>query len=401
MDLRGGKHQRASKRSRAEVELAHAYDEPAIHLPTSAHAFDSAIAFELVKGWAWGSHSATDVQRLAHLVHTDFSSVLAKALHIPTGWIPESITKLAKLGSWGKHPGNIHRDLKILLGDPSVPEAHCVRVPINVCKAQEGTENIVTAPLPVLLPHELFANLYNERRELFESTYIGETQDGTDASCSAKLRAFWSELERRRDPKLDGHEMCRVDGWKNKFIPISLHGDAVPVVRVGRPGTKSYDVYSSSGVLATGDTRKVKQFNFGIYEALKVKGENGTMAGLWKIMLWSLKAAFNGRWPAADSDGRAWLAGSDEEKRAGLPLAGGFMLVLWMLKGDLDHFFKSYGTCSYNSNTPCEYCPAGRSAHDKYSRFNYFGKNVSLKTQGFTARQWRNMAPALHNGFLH
>ena len=109
MDLRGGKHQRASKRSRAEVELAHAYDEPAIHLPTSAHAFDSAIAFELVKGWAWGSHSATDVQRLAHLVHKDFSSVLAKALHIPTGWIPESITKLAKLGSWGKHLGNIHR----------------------------------------------------------------------------------------------------------------------------------------------------------------------------------------------------------------------------------------------------------------------------------------------------
>ena len=50
---------------------------------------------------------------------------------------------------------------------------------------------------------------------------------------------------------------------------MALHGDAVPVVKVGKPGVKSFDAYSISSLIAVGKTRAVKQDIFGFFEKFK------------------------------------------------------------------------------------------------------------------------------------
>ena len=75
------------------------------------------------------------------------------------------------------------------------------------------------------------------------------------------------------------------------------------------------------------------------------------------------------------------------------------------MKGDLEQFFKAYGCCNYNSNSPFEYCPCNRS-NNKLMLFNYFGLDEMWKRMTFDPRAWRNnkMALLMHGGgkgFVH
>ena len=76
--------------------------------------------------------------------------------------------------------------------------------------------------------------------------------------------------------------------------------------------------------------------------------------------MWSLEAAFEGKFPRHDVDGKALQDG-----KAGTELAGGLKFVLWSLKADLDHWAKAYGLTHYNSNDPCEFCTASRKGNWK------------------------------------
>ena len=144
----------------------------------------------------------------------------------------------------------------------------------------------------------------------------------------------------------------------------------------------------------------MKQYVFGLFKKSKVKGKIGpSMETIMKTLIWSLQAGFNGKWPAANENGRKWRKGTVEAKLAGSPLAGGFRMVLWSLKGDLDHVFKSYGCCNYNSNSPCEYCPCDRS-NNKLMLFNYFGLDAMWKKMVFSPGAWRKKQMA-HGAFVH
>ncbi len=89
---------------------------------------------------------------------------------------------------------------------------------------------------PLLLPHLLFAHIYATAKNRFNQLFVGGVGD-----MAAALEAFWSEVERRNDPRLKDHPMTRKRQWKRRAIPLAIHGDAVPVVAVGKHGTKSLD----------------------------------------------------------------------------------------------------------------------------------------------------------------
>ena len=89
------------------------------------------------------------------------------------------------------------------------------------------------------------------------------------------LVEFWTEVEARGDPRLHDHPMCRRPGWKSLAIPIAIHGDAVPVIAVGKAGTQSMDNISWQSLLAQGATMTVKFLVYSMFEKLQGTGFHG------------------------------------------------------------------------------------------------------------------------------
>ena len=56
-----------------------------------------------------------------------------------------------------------------------------------------------------------------------------------------------------------------------------MHGDAVPVTKIGKAGPKSMDVYSTSGLLGAGTAMALTSYMLGIFTNSEVR-ENGNTA---------------------------------------------------------------------------------------------------------------------------
>ena len=77
----------------------------------------------------------------------------------------------------------------------------------------------------------------------------------------------------------------------------------------------------------------------------------------WDMIVWPLYFLYFGIWPTVDVHGAAFPAGSPAAMLAGSTLAGGVCDVVWIPKGDFDHFAKNLYTRSYRANLSCEWCP--------------------------------------------
>jgi len=231
----------------------------------------------------------------------------------------------------------------------------------------------------------MFAHIYTYFPERFKNIFLG----GSDG---ASLENFWSEVCLRRDPRMRFHPMVNSPQWKKRAVPLSVHGDAVPCVAVGKAGTKSFDVCSFQGLLGHGTTKELKLLIFGIFEHTKTADG---MSAIWKDVMWSFEHLNRGEWPAGDPKGRPWPPGSLDAIRAGQPLAGGHFGVVWGLKADLNHLSKAWGLKHYNSNTPCELCRCNRSEEVAY-RFNNFRKDAAWKTSLVSAEDWKAENPTPH-----
>ena len=45
--------------------------------------------------------------------------------------------------------------------------------------------------------------------------------------CTQDNKAFWDEVEKRKDDRLTGHPLQKEDNWKASTIPCFVHGDGV------------------------------------------------------------------------------------------------------------------------------------------------------------------------------
>ena len=104
----------------------------------------------------------------------------------------------------------------------------------------------------------------------------------------------------------------------------------MPVIQVGKPGTKSLEVVSHQSVVAVdGSSLLLKQPVCAVFEQSKVKSSDvNTDNEIGQVLLWSYKALQDGHWPAGDHRGRRYDAASAEGQLAGQALAGGFCGVL-------------------------------------------------------------------------
>ena len=102
------------------------------------------------------------------------------------------------------------------------------------------------ADVPVCLPHELFAYYWKHHTARFNEVFFG------DYTTTSSRRAFWKELLARKDPRLVGHSMMGRDNGEDYASLVALHGDAVPVVKVGKPGNRSVEAWQICSLFANG-----------------------------------------------------------------------------------------------------------------------------------------------------
>ncbi len=377
--LRGGRRQRQE----ALAEL-HTSDASGASLQAEPE-HDSQLGLYLIQEWAWGHKSATEVQKLSYMAFLDQQAALKRAQGnscIPlSGHISKTLDRLAGLGARGRTPGNCHRDLVRMLGEPKLPCPFEVLVPVKIPKPKHLQPSVANVKMPFLLPHEYFAFLYREHPALFRSLMLGDNGSGP------RVEEFWRGVVKRKDPRISRHPMCSKQGWLAHAVPLSLHGDAVPCIQVGKHATKSFDAISMQGLLSEGTTLWVKQLIFGIFEHVKT---DTTMEEVWAVIVWSFEVLFAGVWPEKDHRGVKYTLGSGEAALAGSRLCGPYFAVIFQLKGDLDYFAKNLFLRHFNAVEPCDFCPC--STHLSHQWWpNYFEDDAQWKTRLFTVDQWQGL----------
>ena len=172
----------------------------------------SLLAAFLLEQWSWGFMSAQMVQAIAERSRLDFDRWTASGQDA----VAQDLRNLAELGSRGAHHNNCNRDLLALLGH----EGNHVPDPLaftTLCKtARPGI--FASRPMQLLLPHEFFASLYHHYPAHWRTHVCPSDED---------LEAFWIGVDSH--PALCNNPIRDDPEWRRRAIPLSLHGDGVPI----------------------------------------------------------------------------------------------------------------------------------------------------------------------------
>ena len=140
---------------------------------------------------------------------------------------------------------------------------------------------------------------------------------------------------------------------RDKCIPIAVHGDGAPVQGVGKQWSMSADTWSLTSLIARGPTMLY-------YLVIAMLWQNALATNSVELffneLAWSFLWMEAGVWPRTDARGQPWPAGSEDARRAGSPLAGGFRGTLFLLIGDLEYIYKFLKLEHFGSMTPCALC---------------------------------------------
>ena len=103
----------------------------------------------------------------------------------------------------------------------------------------------------VLLPHELFASLHTNANGWRHSTDEGLVQE------------FWSNFS--RDHCMSGHPLLHRQDFQTRCVPLSLHGDEVPITGVGKIWCRSALTLSWTSFIATAAGASLEDNSMYIY----------------------------------------------------------------------------------------------------------------------------------------
>lgn len=253
---------------------------------------------------------------------------------------------------------NHHRDLmawvRMRFSFEFSLEPRMADVPFQTVKGAETTVSMIQQPF--VLPHELFAVLFDASREEFYVRLLGASNH---EAAVARAVAFW-DGSHPNDPRKRGCEPLTRAEHRTRGIPISLHGDGVPC------SNESLMVLSWWSLLGVGSTLDTHFMMSCYFTTTETTGEYNTKPEIWKTIVWSLRACVRGVWPERDHDNKPWAPASYEAMRAGTPLAGGWFLVPWQFSGDTEFKVRHLNIPgSWSSNHPCCSCRADRSGGNR------------------------------------
>lgn len=243
---------------------------------------ESALCFLLLSVFSWGEISPQLAQRIAHAGYEDAKNMTAQKTSL------KDLEKLARIGSSGvygnKCYGNIMKTLPIQIALPEVAEA---RLPFK------GGNWL---PQSFLLPHELFARVFHCFKDTWRKCVVPST---------ARLEEFWrSNCEH---PAMAGSDLKERAHYQQYAVPISMHGDDVPITGVGKSWAALMTVFSWSSIIGAGTTADMQWFIYGCFEKLRVVNEDqnlDTLGVFFTILKWSFHWLYKGCWPDRDWNGK-------------------------------------------------------------------------------------------------
>jgi len=251
-----------------------------------------------------------------------------------------AVEKLGSIGSSGEHPNNCWADLKKILPEPKLPKLFRLELPLV-----HTTLGRFRHSVPMLLPHQLFAALYEHYPDKFTEILLGSR-----LNC----KRFWAAV--KGSPQFLAHEVGKVPGYEENCIPLKIHGDGTPVTGLGKGWGKLVDIFSVSSMLVIGTTILRSMMIFMMFQHLICRDDDhNTMNTVFRMFIWSFKACWAGRHPVEDWNGVKMVY-----DLAGTELCGGFFFCVWSLIQDLEHGNKVYDMPNPTANACCPLCPVGR-----------------------------------------
>ena len=250
------------------------------------------------------------------LCHTsEAPSIQALALAATkSGASRPDLQELAKLGNFGNSPQHIYEQMvsKYCKSEAiHMPGPYVVDIPVVVTK--ESSTAVQWRPVAFFLPHEWFGWI--------SSSNLSEDQREQLAGWS-HLEQFWEEHD-LLDPKLENNPVMDDGNDPANFLPLLLHGDGGAFQR-----NDSINVISMRSLLSSSSVSMSQMLLAAIPKAAVNKSEKleeDTMHQIWKVLVWSFKHMFEGRYPAFNhlgskfaldkgSEGSALDKGKDKSK---------------------------------------------------------------------------------------
>jgi hypothetical protein len=244
------------------------------------------LASLLLNLFAWGEISAQRLQEVAQAAVQDIDG-FAEGL-VDVG----NLKQMAKIGAAGHHQNKCYVDLmRHSEGTAKLPNPFICKLPFR--------EPVHEALQSMLLPHELFAAIYHNYPRAWQQSLV---------PSEARLMAFW---EAQKDhPQFLGHPVRKRANYQSRCVPISLHGDDVPVTGVGKTWTGKITQWCWASMIGRGPTTAMLFWIFALFERLRVRAADGTETTLhafFKVLRWSFGILFHGVWPDRDHHGRMTL----------------------------------------------------------------------------------------------
>ena len=336
---------------------------------------NNALAMFLLEQWAWGHISAQLAQQMA-----------SKAIEDMHQDVPGQLQRLAKLG--GGYSNKMSADM-MASNKSSLCKPFLVHLPYKKKKI----------PLQkMLLPHELFASIYEGYPDTFHNVLVGPPES---------LATFWST--NLLHPAMQGHPCL---GDMSRKIPLAMHGDGVPITGLGKIWSKTAWVYSWCSLLSDTAT-KDKQFLIGmVWDTLQ--GPH-TMEKFHEVVAWSFKYLQLGIWPMEDHEGKPHLfmhifflvakypmhhsyaplfqhiprysAGTLGHKKKGTPLAGGWAGLLFTLQGDMDYFSNVLKLPRWQTKKNC--CILCQADSEGVNTWKNFSQTAPWVATSWKTENWR------------
>lgn len=247
----------------------------------------SALATMLMELIAWGEISAQMGQRIAQCAYQDACALKNDDTNLG------DLQVVSEIGASGRYPNKCYGDLmRKLPVEIKVPLAYKHNLPFK-----NPLDSLRQA---FLLPHELFASIW----QFYPATWRKFVMP-----CARRLRAFWES--NRSHPVFPTHDVQHRGDYTERCIPISLHGDDVPITGIGKAWASLMTTFSWTSMLSTGETRDCQYFIFGCFEKLRESNvedqSKDTLGVFFRILVWSLNWLYKGQWPDRDWQGRLQL----------------------------------------------------------------------------------------------
>ena len=247
----------------------------------------SVLVSLLLSLFSWGEMSPQLVQKIAQAAYKD-----AVRLKEETSSLLD-LEKIAGIGCSGTYANKCYADLlKVVPYKIDVPKPMSTRLPFK--------SPLDSLTQGILLPHELFACIYNHYKATWDQCILPSTE---------RLKLFW--FTNRDHPAMTGSLVQSIENYDSWVIPLCLHGDDVPITGVGKSWCQQMTVFSWSSLTGLGSTKDMQYFIYGCFEKLRAISEDqnkDTLGVFFKQLVWSLKWLQLGQWPDRDWTGKMCLA---------------------------------------------------------------------------------------------